>query len=194
MKKGSGPKSSCFLLFAVIFISALFSARNASSLEAPKGKYIDKGACPFECCRYGPWKVKKTTTAYASPDASSDLVGEYQSGTKVTALTGEVHTVPGRFIVKKAHARYKPGDVILVLTYLGEAHFKIWFHGRMSIENLEFSPAGGSAGRRCEATQYCWGELTGKLEFSWWIKIKSADGWIGWTNQGENFDGQDACG
>ncbi len=128
MKKGASPKSSCYLLFAVIFISALLSARNASSLEAPKGKYIDKGACPFECCRYGPWKGRKTTTAYASPDASSDLVGEYQSGTKVTALTGEVHTVPGRFIVKKAHARYKPGDVILVLTYLGEAHFKIWFN------------------------------------------------------------------
>ena len=193
MKKRPGSDSSCFSLFAIIFISAFFPAADASSVEAPKSVYIDKGACPFECCRYGSWTVRKTTTAHISPDTFSDRAGEYQSGAKVTALSGEVHTVPGRFIVKKAHARYTPGDTILVLTYLGEGHFKIWFNERMYVEDLNFSPAGGSTGKRCEVGRYCWGELTGKLKSSWWIKIKNADGWIGWTNQGENFDGKDAC-
>lgn len=194
MTKGFRLFPACYLLFAVLPASASSAGADASFVEAPRGIYVDKGACPFECCRYGAWKVRKTTTAYASPGAYSERVGEYRPGTDVTALTGEVHTAPGRFIVKKAHAIYKPGDILLVLTYIGEGYFKIWFDGRISVEDLNFSPAGGSAGPRCEASQRCWGELTGKLNSSWWIQIQSADGWIGWSNQSENFAGKDACG
>jgi hypothetical protein len=155
---------------------------------------VDRGACPFECCAYRQWKTEKTTTAYARPDKRSKRVGKFVAGTKVAALTGEVRTVAGRFVVKKAYQKYRPGDIIWVYTYSGEGLFKIWFKGKMSEENLGFSPYGGSMGKRCEATEQCWGELEKELRMTWWIKIKSADGWVGWTNQGENFSGADLCG
>ena len=27
--------------------------------------YVDKGACPFECCAYGHWKAEKETNIFA---------------------------------------------------------------------------------------------------------------------------------
>ena len=156
--------------------------------------FVDKGACPFECCAYGKWKTAVTTVAYARPDKRSKRIGKLKAGSKVTALTGQVQTTPSRFVVKKPHERYKPGDVIWVYTYLGEGLFKVWFNGKMYEENLEFSPYGGSMGKRCEVDNLCWGELDKDLQMTWWIKIKSPDGWIGWTNQGEHFSGADLCG
>jgi hypothetical protein len=116
------------------------------------------------------------------------------AGSKVNALTGEVRTVAGRFVVKKSHGRYRRGDIIWVYTYLGEGFFKIWFDGKMSEEDLGFSAYGGTGGIRCDDPIQCWGTLDKELQMTWWIKIKSADGWIGWTDQGERFTGADQCG
>jgi hypothetical protein len=161
----------------------------------PPEFYIDKGACPGECCTYREWTVQKVMATYARPDLNSARVGNLRAGTKVIALTGEVHTIPSRFVIKKAYEKYQPGDILWVYTYIGEGHFKIWFKGKMYQEALGFSPYGGSPGERCETSvEYCWGELDRKLRMTWWIKIKSKDGRIGWTNQGENFRGADACG
>ncbi len=173
------------------------SAVNTASPQpraAPPKFYIDKGACPFECCTYRIWKVRKTTIAYARPDTNSPRIGWFKAGTKVVAITGEVHTVSSRFVVKKPYQRYKPGDVLWVYTYLGEGVFKVWFDGKMYKESLIFNPGGGSLGKRCEASNYCWGELDRELKMKWWIKIKSKEDRIGWTNRGENFSGADACG
>jgi hypothetical protein len=109
-------------------------------------------------------------------------------------MTGEVHTIPSRFVVKKPHAPYKPGDVLWIYTYQGEGFFKVWFKGRMYVEDLLFSPYGGSGGPRCEATDQCWGEMDKRLDSVWWIKIRLAGGRTGWTNEGENFSGADSCG
>jgi hypothetical protein len=81
-----------------------------------------------------------------------------------------------------------------VYTYQGEGFFKVWYKGRIYSEELMFSPYGGSTGRRCEETDDCWGELDKELNSVWWIKIRSADGRVGWTSAGENFSGADACG
>jgi hypothetical protein len=109
-------------------------------------------------------------------------------------MTGEVHTVGGRFVVKQPHGRYKIGDVLTVYTYLGEGHFKVWFGGRMYQENLDFSPYGGSAGTRCAVPRYCWGELTRELDMVWWVKLRLSDGRIVWALGNENFSGNNGCG
>lgn len=166
----------------------------ASSQKRPPTVFVDKGACPFECCTYRAWKTEKTTTAYARPDRRSKQVGKFLAGTQVMALTGQVRTVAGRFVVQRPHEKYNRGDVVWLYTYLGEGVFKTWFRGKMSEENIGFSPYGGSMGKRCEVENLCWGELDKELEMTWWIKVRSADGWVGWTNQGENFSGADQCG
>jgi len=181
------------ILLAIVVHLGFLPIRTYAQAQHPVF-FVDRGACPFECCTYRRWKTEKTTTAYARPDTSSKRVGRFLAGTRVVALTGEVRTVAGRFVVKKTHEKYKPGDIIWVYTYYCEGLFKIWFKGKMSDEDLGFSPYGGSGGKRCEEAGQCWGELDKELRMTWWIKIKSADGWVGWTNQGENFSGADQCG
>jgi hypothetical protein len=150
--------------------------------------FIDDPACPGEGCSLeGKWKVQKETILRAKPDSKSKVVGKCRVGSEVAALTGQVHTVAGKFTIKKKHEHFSPGDVIWVYTYLGEGEFKIWFDGKFSEEVLGFSPWGGSAGSRCEVAKECWGELERKLKFTWWVQIQNADGVMGWTHEVGNF-------
>jgi hypothetical protein len=181
---------------SIVFVITGFILPIAVSSRAPQAKktppkfYVDKGACPGEGCRYGGTaKVRKTTIAYARPDTRSPQIGRFMAGSEVVSLTGEVHTIPSRFVVKKAHEKYQPGDILWVYTYLGEGYFKVWFGGKMYSESLLFSPYGGGPGKRCEDSPDCWGELDQNLKMSWWIKIKGKDGLVGWTKQRENFIG-----
>jgi len=119
--------------------------------------YVDKGACPFECCAYGKWKTEKETILYSMPDKKTERVGKCVTGSPVIAETGEVHTVAGRFLVKKAWKKYKPGDILWIYTYTGEGIFKVWDDGRFVEMQLDFSPYGGSSGCRCEVEKECWG-------------------------------------
>ena len=45
----------------------------------------------------------------------------------------------------------------------------------------------------CEETPDCWGKLEKDLQVTWWVKIKSAEGWVGWTDETENFSNMDSC-
>lgn len=168
----------------------------ARSQSKPPAVYVDKGACPFECCTYRRWKTVKTTVAYARPNKRSRRVGTFRAGTNVVGLTGEVRTVvPGRFVITKAHGSYKPGDVLWVYTPLGEGVYKVWFKGRMTDEGLDYmSGPYGRSYPSCEETPECWGKLVKELRVEWWVKVRSADGWVGWTDQAENFGDKDACG
>lgn len=161
----------------------------------PPAIYIDKGACPFECCTYRKWKTEKTTIAYARPTKNSKRVGKFLAGSDVVGLTGEVRSIPGKFIIKKAHGKYKPGDVLWVYTPLGEGFYKVWFRGRMYEEEMQYMS--GPFERSypgCAETPACWGELEKELRVEWWVKVRSADGWVGWTDQTRNFSNMDACG
>lgn len=170
------------LSFSLIFLSYIDSYSQAK----PPSFYIDKGACPFEGCVYGIWKTKKSTPAYALPNLRSKRVGKFVAGSDVRAITGEVHSVPGRFVVAKRHGRYKAGDVLWTYTNLGEGYAKIWFNGKWDQEELGTEPP---LGQTCQSSRYCWGNMTTKGKETWWIKIRSTEGWVGWTNQGENFCG-----
>ncbi len=165
----------------------------ATGADAPPAR-VDKGACPFECCTYRAWNTETDTLVYAAPDREARVVGRLKAGQIVEAITGEVHSSPVRFVVNRPHAGYKPGDILWVYTYLGEGHFKVWRDGAMREEDLGFSPYGGSAGSRCENKEQCWGELDKELTFTWWVKLRSKEGWEGWSDQPEHFGNKDACG
>ena len=70
----------------------------------------------------------------------------------------------------------------------------MWRDGAMREADLGFSPHGGSPGTRCENSRQCWGELEKPLTFTWWVKLRSPDGWEGWSNQPEHFANKDGCG
>ncbi len=160
----------------------------------PPAVYVDKGACPFECCTYRQWTTDKTTVAYATSDKNSKVIGKFVAGKKVVAITGEVRTVPGKYVIIRAHGRYKPGDVLWVYTPLGEGHYKVWFKGRMYDEELDYvSGPFEQTFPRCEDAKDCWGKLETEIKSDWWVKIRSGS-FVGWTNEPDNFGNKDACG
>lgn len=180
-----------------IFIAACMVSLAQTLVGAQRTKrpayYIDRGVCPGEGCSYkGRAKVLNRTEVYAAPSVRAEQLFEIVAGETVTSLASQVHTVAGRFVVKRAHQRYRPGDVLWLYTYLGEGVFKVWHRGRMYEENLEFSPWGGSAGKRCEKDErYCWGELEKEHEMTWWLKVKSKGGRQGWIRVSRNLEWED---
>jgi len=169
-------------LFAVL----LLSVASAAYADDHPVFYVDKGACPFECCTYRDWGTEKTTKLYAEPKTSSPVVGSAEKGATVKAQTGEVHTNPGKLIVKRDVATFRKGDVLWVYTYLGEGAFKIWYQGKFIEHEIDFDYLNPSPGD--------WGHFEVKPKSVWWVKVRAPAGLEGWTNQPEHFSNKDACG
>jgi hypothetical protein len=154
--------------------------------------YVDKGACPGECCWYGEWFAIATMPLIASP-SDPTVVADIHRGERVMALTGEVHTIPSRFIVKKPRPPYKVGDIIIVYTYLGEGFFRVRHQGRIFEENLGFSPWSSFADNRCQDSMDCFGQLTTEYRATWWIQIRTQGGVTGWTDKADRFSSDYGC-
>lgn len=170
----------------------LSSAANPAAGQARRGRvYVDRGACEGEACMYGPWKPMAKTVLRARPDARSRKVGEARVGPCVRALTGEVHVrVPGRLVVVKPHGRYRPGDALDVYNNYGEDMYKVRYRGRwIDGEHLIYSQRPGPQARqKCEADRPCWAFFERRPDSDWWIKVRTPEGVVGWTNEPQNFE------
>ena len=92
-------------ILAIMFVVPVLVP--AQKMREHPATYLDKGACPFECCTYRRWNTLKDTVAYTLPDKRSKRIGTFKKGTWVRGLTGEVRTLtPGKFVVSKAHDKY----------------------------------------------------------------------------------------
>jgi hypothetical protein len=182
-------------LIAVVFV-VLFLSQPAAAQQSHPATFIDKGACPFECCTYGPWMVKKDAVLYNKPYKGGRAVGTLKRGSKVRGITGEVRTnVPGRFVVTKPHLRYAAGDVLWVYTPLGEGNYKVWFKGAIYPEEMGYiAMPFETSGFNCNERGDCWGQLENKIQTEWWARVRGPHGLTGWTRQTINFHGIDACG
>ena len=167
-------------------------ANLAAQQQRRRGRvYVARGACPGEACGYGPWKPLTATALRARPDARSRRVGEARAGPCVNALTGVVRVYrPGRFVVQRPQYGFRPGDVLDVYTYVGEEVYKVRHRGRWIAEvSLTNSPRPGPAARReCETNPYCWGVFERKPDSDWWIKVRTPEGILGWTDEPANFN------
>jgi hypothetical protein len=171
---------SCFCLSAL----ALFIASAVCADDHPIF-YIDRDACPFECCAYRNWRTEKTTRLYTEPKAGSSVVGVAEKGGIVDARTGEVHTKPGKLIVRRDVAHLRKGDVLWVYTYLGEGYFRVWYGGRFIEAAVDFDYR--------NPTSSDWGYF-GILPHSvWWVKLRTSKGVEGWTNRPQHFSNKDEC-
>lgn len=173
----------CFsIIFVVLGISAqsLFAQRPFG----PPMPFVDKGACPFECCTYRQWNVEKPTVIRVSMSDSSRVLYRLKAGEKVQGVTGIVITTkPGIVNVLKnttlQNTRLRKGDQLFMLTNLGEGFSKIWYKGRI-FEGDPYDSDTFKTVRESEAV--------------WWVKIKNRRGQIGWSRQPENFGNIDQCG
>ena len=155
-------------------------ARPESTKIAPE-QIVDRGACPFEGCRYGEqWKVTQDVDVYvAPPDAVGVPVSSLHKktvlhpGTWVITVTGIVLSKrhEGR-IDLKLHPKIRAGvvrgptlkdnEVISLYSYLGEGCWRSWIDGRFVVV--------------CDVNSQ------GKPQNEWWIQIKMADGTKAWID------------
>jgi hypothetical protein len=163
----------------------------------PPVNYVATGSCPFECCRFGRWSVMEETKLFESP-AGSRIVGSAHKGQKVEGLTGELHLhpVPVRVHMDSPYDfRARDGDVVFLLNPSGEGYGEIWIQGRIASAEV------ASVGEICIfPNASCWGEFVNPEDANWeigqvwWVKIKTANGVVGWTKQTQHFGGVDRCG
>ncbi len=162
----------------LIVIVVLLVAVNVAAEDV----YVDVGGCPGEGCHYDALAVAKRPVAmHQSADADAEVLYTIREGESMRALTGEVHTVPGRLIIRRTEGEFSIGDAVLVYTYLGEGWFRVLHNGQLKDADLGFSPWGGSAGSRCELDAACFGTLQEELRSQWWIYVRAENNMEGWV-------------
>ncbi|MBI1358438.1 MAG: hypothetical protein GC160_29225 [Acidobacteria bacterium] len=165
---------------------------------AVREPYIAVGACPGECCRYGSWSVQQDVVLYDSTRMAR-TVGEAKQGSRVEALTGVVRLRPIPVLVRAPppdHPEVAEGELAYLLDYLGEGYGRIYVgEGRIVdgpiLSVHEHCPFPGPD---------CWGEVVDPKDAGrqrdgvWWVKVKTADGVTGWTQEVDKFGDISGCG
>ena len=163
---------SCALMELLI----CFPSRAAQvEKDSPPKRFVDIGACPFECCTYRLWTANDSVQLVDRAQGKR-VIATLHKGEAVQGLTGEVISTP--LAAKASHdipeTPIKAGDTFYVLHYDGEGYWKVWFRGKTTYvhESVMDLP---------------------HPKTEWWVKVKRRDGAIGWTLSGEHFLHQDAC-
>ncbi len=169
----------CLFVLVGVLASAAVGQRGR-----PPVPYIDKGACPFECCTYRRWDVVKPTLIRSAMKDTAPVSFRLKAGEKVQGVTGVVITTqPGIVRVLKkttlANVSLRSGDQLFLLTNLGEGFSKIWFKGRI-FQGDPYDESTYKTIREAKAV--------------WWVKVKNRKGQIGWSRQPEHFGNVDQCG
>jgi hypothetical protein len=104
--------------FVALMANAKTPQRPPATASVPPSPYIDKGACPFECCTYRDWIANEEIALMDQPNGKK-VVARIRKGEQVHAITGEVHRIPLRVVAQfdEPNAGIKAGDIIYVLNF-----------------------------------------------------------------------------
>jgi hypothetical protein len=177
-----------FMMQSLSILLQILVAPSALAFEMSPKLFVDKGACPFECCTYREWSVSKDTDLLDSVEGRK-LLGKAAAHSSVTAVTGEVHVIPGKIVVISDHGLYKAGDAIDVLTYQGEGSYKFRYKGKVIFDSELDAIATGQSSRDKR-----WANFASEPQSTWWVQIKLPSGKTGWTKEAANFGKKDSCG
>lgn len=185
-----------------VCLAIVLSVSSASGLEIKKADrelpklpktFIDKGACPFECCSYRTWKAEKDVEIYERARGTK-VVDRIKKGDSLEGMTGEVESEPILVAVINDHVddngnQFSKGDKFYLLTYLGEGFFRAWSDGKI----FGMSAIGVKDAFDYYGKEPFWAEASRRYSRIWWKKVKTRRGIIGWTKE-DVFSGQDSCG
>lgn len=162
------------------------TARDTESAAAPApapdasdaGAYVARGACPFECCVYGRWRVFTPAVLRARPATGADSIGWFDANTDIVADSGLVRVNPtGLAVVTgKTPGDFVPdtvavavGDTLELLDYEGEGYRNARWKGRL-ITVMEYWSMLGAQGV----------SLVRRPVSQWWVHATSGDrrGWM----------------
>lgn len=173
-------------IWAALYVLLLSSRGYGASFPKPPEYFVDRGACPGECCTYGTWRAERSTDLYVAPTAGAKVVGRVAAGSYVEARTGQVHTRAGKFVVRRESPPFRTGDVIWVYTDLGEGYYRVWRAGEMVTQEISVIPS--------HQNPDDWGYYDRAPSSRWWVKVRTKGGLEGWTNTPKRFSGTHSCG
>jgi len=190
------------LSFAIVFVVwAVTASAAVNSSDQPRLPYLDWGACPFECCTYRKWQANTSVTIYKSRNQNAEVAFQLKQGEWVSGVTGVV--VTNQFgvskILKPLELGYRPkdlkpqlsltpGELVYTLHYLGEGFDLFWYKGKTysdQISSREPDPDPPPPELNIQVISL--------PKYVWWAKIRNKAGLIGWTDESNKFNNQDAC-
>ena len=155
---------------------------------------IKYNACPFEGCHFGKWLVTRPSTIFTSWKEGRKPWVAVAKGDIVTGLTG-VHLTyePDRIEVLQPipELNLKPGDIILRYMYHGEGAADISVNGQF-IEEYDLSFVTEKDGLGCQ--RGCAARVVSEGRKEWWVRLKTAEGKIGWAKVEDQFNCMDSLG
>lgn len=167
-----------------LLVSALLTtaAGAATPMSTPPNPFIDKGACPFECCTYRDWTTLKPVALLDKPAGKATGVS-VPAKTVVRGVTGQVWSMPLSMTATHAfdESPIKKGDTFYALHGAGEGFWAVWFKGKTYA--VDMSDPGDNA----------YLEKASK-GMKWWVQIRTKSGKTGWVLDDSQFDNQDSCG
>jgi|GEM_PF-1299949 len=195
------------LLIGVLF--SLFPAGTSFSQESLSLPYIEKNACPFECCQFGKWTAQSAMNAFVREDDTSQAAFSIQPGDVLFAETGNLHIEKfGKLLITKPVGQFEKGDILLALHCVHEGNFLLWKGGHFhevdifwnyseGVEDREVSEVLKNPGPRFA------GVMLEEPSMTWWVKVRNIHGQSGWLqliNRNpycfmleEKIEGMDAC-
>jgi len=186
----------CLLLFCLLvpLVSGRQVPSDKSAAHEPSLPVIDYNACPFEGCTFGKWVVAHDSTIFSSWKDDKKPVSTIKKGEVVTGITGVHFTYePDRIQVLKPipELHLQPGDIVLRYMYHGEGFADIWVNGRWKKEydcSFVTEKDGSGCSRDCSA------KVISEGRKDWWVRLKTAQGSIGWARVEDQFDCMDSLG
>lgn len=179
-------------LLVISFVFLVSACPASEAQEQPPANYENWGVCPFECCEYRDWTASADIPVHESRSDKSAVVFHLQKQEKLRALTGVVVTEKAGVVrlnkavqdgyvkgVDRPQLTFKAGDIIYMLSPLGEGFFLFWYRGKVYTSGIELAAMPGVDGKDARMT--------------WWKQVENKTGKRGWTTS-NNFSNVDACG
>lgn len=185
-------------------LAALLAAAHAAAAQGPPPlPLVREGACPFECCMYGPWRARAAIPVFAAERDSGQPAFRLAPGETVEAVTGNVHVRRAATAVFQRPFRlprtitdtllFVPGDTIYVLDHISEGVYHVWFRNAPLQMDRQWAYPDEDAAIRADARALA--DRPPVVE--WWVRIRRSDGREGWIlldpTEPARFDGSDAC-
>lgn len=176
-------------ILTVLFGLALPSLQKS---DAPKLPFIERNACPFECCNYGEWVARVAQVAYKSSSKESGLAFTIRPGETTYAQTGQVITRKAGVVIVKKQTRFynvtvPAGTKLYVLQLSGEGGALFWYKGATHKGELYAS----SVHKGNEAYPF---DVLSLPQTEWWVRVRNLHGYAGWILDPRGFRGMNSCG
>lgn len=194
---------STFALPWVLFVFAIPSVAqdrpsfDATALDSLRHR---RNVCPFECCQYGRWQAESDIPVYTRERDTTHIVATIRKDDSFEAISGnvymerfgEVDILRDVIMPNEKAPRYRRGETVLLLDYLGEGFYTVWRRDSLLIDGDFFRLPSDTAD---VPPDHAKGVLRVEPISSWWVRVRLPDRTEGWIDM-ENamVRGSDACG